>query len=66
MWGQSVILKAILERYKWYQSIPLPIRCDSGTNQEKANGHVTPETKDGEEWSLEFTSYREDPKAVQV
>ena len=51
LWGQSVILKSSLGRYKWYQSRPLPVRCGSGTNQAEAGGHVIPEADEGGEWS---------------
>lgn len=42
--------KSSLGHYKWYQSIPLPVRCGSGTNQAEAGGHVTHEAKEGGEW----------------
>ncbi|KZV57183.1 hypothetical protein F511_13075 [Dorcoceras hygrometricum] len=32
----------ILSNISWYQSRPLSVRCDSGTNQAEASGHVMP------------------------
>ncbi|KEH44213.1 hypothetical protein MTR_1g110770 [Medicago truncatula] len=37
--------------YKWYQSIHLPVRCGSRTNQAEAGGHVTPTDDEGGELS---------------
>ena len=50
LWGQSVNPERTMGRYKWYQSIPLLVRCGSGTNPTEVGGHVTPETEMGGEY----------------
>lgn len=69
-WGQNHVEKdscqivgsfgypeSIMMRYKWYQSKPLLVQCDSQTKPTQAGGHVTPETDKGcishdNEWLL--------------
>ena len=50
LWGQSIILKADWSLRNGIRAKPLQVRCGSGTNQEEAGGHVTPEAIEAKEW----------------